>query len=98
MSTKYKRYSECIMEESDCAACSLTNYNRDCHNNPVNSIAYYRSIAGLSQQQLSDISGVHKQQIYKLEIGKIDPENMTLKNALALAEALKCDVKEFVNG
>ncbi|OGJ87336.1 MAG: hypothetical protein A2487_00015 [Candidatus Raymondbacteria bacterium RifOxyC12_full_50_8] len=29
------RYHDCQMDKSDCAVCSLTNYGRDCHNEPV---------------------------------------------------------------
>ena len=25
----------CTQNEGDCKTCSLTNYNRDCHNNPL---------------------------------------------------------------
>jgi hypothetical protein len=27
--------SYCTQNNGDCSTCSLTNYNRDCHNNPI---------------------------------------------------------------
>lgn len=27
--------SYCTQNEGDCTTCSLVNYNRDCHNNPI---------------------------------------------------------------
>lgn len=91
-----KRYSDCMMNGSNCSICALTSYNRDCHNNPINNIAYYRGIAGLTQQQLADRSGLHKQQVYKIENGKIQIENITLKNALSLAKALGISIDDLL--
>lgn len=88
MTAKSKRYPDCAWECGDCAACSLSNYNRDCHNNPINTVAYYRQALGLSQQKLANLAGVHINQVQRLEYGKINPANMSLKNGLALAKAL----------
>ena len=32
---KGKKYPDCIQTVSNCNACSLVNYYRDCHNNPI---------------------------------------------------------------
>ena len=49
-----------------------------------------------SQAVLSRRSGVHKQTIYRLETGLSD--NLTLKTALKLAEALGCSTDELWGG
>ena len=55
-----------------------------------------RKAAGLTQIQLSEASGVHVQKIRRIEGGEIDPANLTLKNALALATALGVRPDEFL--
>ena len=55
-----------------------------------------RLAAGLSLAELGKISGVHPVKICQIETGKINPENISLKNALRLAEALKCHPKELL--
>ena len=93
-----KRYADCQFEEGgDCAACSLSNYNKDCRNNPVNILAYYRSMVSLSQVQLATKAGVNKSLVEKIEGNKINPENITLKNAVALAKALGITAEELLN-
>lgn len=47
-------------------------------------------------KQLAEKSGVHYMKIHQIEHGKIKPENMALKTALRLSEALGCDPKELV--
>lgn len=46
---------------------------------------------GLSQQQLAEASGINIRQIQKIENGEIKIDNITLKNAIALADALGID-------
>ena len=83
------RYPDCQMgERSDCSACSLSSYGRDCHNNPVNQLAYLRTEAHLSQSALAKSSGVNIRQIQRIEGGDSEMENVTLKNVVALADAL----------
>lgn len=50
---------------------------------------------GLTQKDLADKSGINIRQIQKYESGEYDIGNMTLKNAIALSDALGCDVKEL---
>lgn len=56
----------------------------------------YRNASGFSQRQLAEKSGVNIRQIQKYESGEYDIRNMTLKNAVALADALQIDVRKFL--
>ena len=91
-----KRYSDCIRTDGMCGACSLSNRGLDCHNNRINSILYNRSVMGMTQKKLAEKSGVNIRQIQKYESGEYDTGNMTLKNAIALAKALECEVKDLL--
>lgn len=91
-----KRYSDCIRTDGMCGACSLSSRGLDCHNNRINSVLYNRSVMGLTQKELAEKSGINIRQIQKYESGEYDTGNMTLKNALALAEALECEVKDLL--
>lgn len=52
---------------------------------------------GLSQRALADAAGLNLRQLQKMESGEISMGNVTLKNALALADALGVDVRKLVN-
>ena len=91
-----KRYPDCIRSDGMCGACFLSSRCLDCHNNRINSILYNRSVLGMTQRELAEKSGVNIRQIQKYESGEYDAGNMTLKNALALAEALECEVKDLL--
>lgn len=56
-----------------------------------------RKAAGLTQIQLAEASGVHVQQIRRIEGGEIAVCNITLKNALALAAALGVRPEELID-
>lgn len=56
-----------------------------------------RKAAGLTQIQLAEASGVHVQQIRRIETGEIAVGNITLKNALALAAALGVRAEELLD-
>ena len=60
------------------------------------SLANKRKEKNWTLKQLAEKSGVHYMKIHQIEHGKIKPENMALKTALRLSEALGCDPKEFV--
>lgn len=92
------RYPDCQMgERSDCSACSLSSYGRDCRNNPANPIAYLRTQHGMTQRQLADAAGMNIRQVQKLESGETLVENTTVKNALAIAAALGVsDLRELL--
>lgn len=90
------RYPECSKQDGSCESCAFTNYGRDCRNNPVNKLAYYRTLKGMTQKDLSEKSGVNIRQIQRIENNTSDMGNVTLQNALALADALSVDVKELI--
>lgn len=56
----------------------------------------YRKERGLTQKQLADISGVNSRQIQRIESGSSKAENLTLKNALALAKALEIRPEDLI--
>ena len=94
-----RRYEDCMMEGgSRCGSCSLCSYDRDCHNNPVNPVKWYRTKNGLSQEQLAGLCGTHPKKISKIERGEIKLPNLTLRVAVDIAEALGMDVRLLLTG
>lgn len=91
-----KRYPDCVRSDGMCGACSLSSRSRDCHNNKINSILYNRSIMSMTQKELAEKSGVNIRQVQKYESGEYDTGNMTLKNAIAIAKALECEVRDLL--
>ena len=55
-----------------------------------------REAAGLTQKQLAEASGVNIRQIQRIENGEAKPENITLKNALAIADVLHIDPRKLI--
>lgn len=55
-----------------------------------------RTKKGLTLEALADKSGVHFVKIHQIESGKIKAENMTLKNALKLSDALDCHPRNLI--
>lgn len=56
-----------------------------------------RKSKGLSQQALADLAGVNIRQIQKYESGEYNPNNMTLKNAVSIADALEnADIRDLL--
>lgn len=55
-----------------------------------------RARSGLSQQALADVAGVSISQVQRLESGAAKTENLTLKNALALSDALGIDPRTLL--
>lgn len=55
---------------------------------PMNALKSLRLSAGLTQSVLAEQTGINIRQIQKLESGEIAVENITLKNAVAFADAL----------
>jgi DNA-binding XRE family transcriptional regulator len=54
-------------------------------------VAELRWKRNLTQSKLSELSGINIRQIQKLEAGEINPENITLINAIHLASAFGID-------
>ncbi len=59
-------------------------------------IAAIRASKKIPIKKLSELSGIHRNQIRRLEIGEINIKNVTLINAIHLADALEVDVKELL--
>ena len=55
-----------------------------------------RNAKNMTQKQLADGSGVNIRQIQRVENGDSDMSNITLGNAIKLADALGVDVKELL--
>lgn len=91
-----KRYPDCIRTDGMCGVCSLVNRGLDCHNNKINGLLYQRTASEMSQKELAEKSGVNIRQIQRYESDTSDIGNMTLRNALSIASALECDVKDLL--
>lgn len=59
-------------------------------------IYFLRKRGGITQKALAAAAGINIRQIQKLESGEIRAENLTLKNALALAAALGVEPKDLI--
>lgn len=91
-----RKYNDCQREDGDCTVCSLVNYGRDCHNRPITKLEWARRMAGMTQAELAEKSGVHSRQIQRVEIGEAEVGNLTAKNLIALADTLEVDVKDLL--
>lgn len=91
-----KRYKDCIRTDGMCGICSLVSRGLDCHNNHINGVLWNRTALEMTQRELAEKSGINIRQIQKYESGEYDTGNMTLKNALALSEALECEVRDLL--
>ena len=59
-------------------------------------LAKLRRKAGLTLKELAAKSGVNYVKIHKIEYRKIKPENIALKTAQKLADALGCEIKDLL--
>lgn len=91
-----KKYADCQRADGDCTACSLVNYGRDCHNRPITKLEWSRRMAGLTQAQLAEASGVNIRQIQRVELGEAEAGNLTAKNLIAIADALHVDIRRLI--
>lgn len=91
-----KKYADCQRADGDCTACSLVNYGRDCHNRPITKLEWSRRMAGMTQAELAEASGVNIRQIQRVELGEAEAGNLTAKNLIALADALDVDIRRLV--
>lgn len=91
-----KRYADCIRSDGMCGICSLVNRGKDCHNNRISGLLYERTSMEMSQKELAEKSGVNIRQIQRYESLSSDAGNMTLRNALAIAKVLECDVENLL--
>ena len=91
-----KRYDDCMRTDGMCGMCSLVSRGSDCHGNRIVGVMYQRTAMGMTQQILADKTGIGIRLIQKYESGSCSIGNMTLTNAMALAEVLECDVRDLL--
>lgn len=91
-----KKYADCQRTDGDCTACSLVNYGRDCHNRPITKLEWSRRMAGMTQAQLAEASGVNIRQIQRVELGEAEAGNLTAKNLISVADALGVDARDLL--
>lgn len=91
-----KKYADCQQADGNCTACSLVNYGRDCHNRPITKLEWSRRVAGMTQAELAEASGVNIRQIQRVELGEAEAGNLTARNLIAIADALGVDIRRMV--
>lgn len=91
-----RKYNDCQREDGDCTVCSLVNYGRDCHNRPITKLEWSRRMAGMTQIELAEKSGVNRRQIQRVETGEAEAGNLSARNLIALADALGVEVKNLL--
>lgn len=91
-----KKYADCQRADGNCTACSLVNYGRDCHNRPITKLEWSRRVAGMTQAELAEASGVNIRQIQRVELGEAEAGNLTAKNLIAIADALHVDIRRLI--
>lgn len=91
-----KRYKDCIRTDGMCGICSLMNRGRDCHNNKINGLMYQRTASEMTQKELAEKANINIRQIQRYEGATSNAGNMTLKNAIAIADVLSCDVRDLL--
>ena len=91
-----KKYADCKRDDGDCTLCSLVNYGRDCRNRPITKLEWSRRMAGMTQAQLAEKSGVYIRQIQRVELGEAEAGNLTAKNLLSIADALGVDARDLI--
>lgn len=91
-----RKYNDCQREDGDCTVCSLVNYGRDCHNRPITKLEWSRRMAGMTQIELAEKSGVNRRQIQRVEIGEAEAGNLSARNLIALADVLDVGVKDLL--
>lgn len=91
-----RKYMDCQRADGNCAVCSMVSYGRDCHGRNITKLEWNRLLVGLERKELAEISKVNVRQIQRIEMEEGKMGNMTLTNAIALADALGVDVRELL--
>lgn len=84
------------MDNSEFKILPVSKKAEESRDEAMSKLVYYRKLRGLSQSQLSELSGVNKMTISKIERGVAQMGNVTLANATALAKALGVDTKDLI--
>ena len=53
-------------------------------------------MAGMTQAQLAEASGVNIRQIQRVELGEAEAGNLTAKNLISVADALGVDARDLL--
>ena len=91
-----RKYSDCQRADGDCTVCPLVNYGRDCHDRPITKLEWSRRMADMTQTELAQKSGVNIRQIQRVELGESDAGNLTVRNLIAIADALGVTPKALI--
>lgn len=62
----------------------------------TNGLSRKRKALKIKQKELAEKSGVNIRQIQRYEAGASEAGNMTLRNAIAIADVLECDVRDLI--
>ncbi|MFR1871425.1 MAG: helix-turn-helix transcriptional regulator [Faecalimonas umbilicata] len=62
----------------------------------LSNVRSLRVSRGITQKELAEKSNINIRQIQKYESGEYDTGKMMLRNAITLADALECDVRELL--
>lgn len=92
---KIRRYEDCT-RDGNCLSCALSSYRRDCRNNPANNLAYYRTLAGLSQSDLAEKVGMSKRTIQDYEQGRREINGASAITVHKLALALGTSIESLL--
>lgn len=90
-----RKYSDCNLLNGNCAECARTADGVDCHGCAISKLEWARLAAGMSQQRLSAVSGVHVRQIQRVEYGESEAGNLAARTIFALADALGVDPRNL---
>ena len=53
-------------------------------------------MAGMTQAELAEASGVNIRQIQRVELGEAETGNLTARNLIAIADALGVDIRSLI--
>ena len=62
----------------------------------LSNVRSLRVSRGITQKEHAEKSNINIRQVQKYESGEYDTGKMMLRNAIALADALECDVRELI--
>ena len=79
-----------------CTSVTVLKRRSDRMKGNLSHVQNLRKAIGITQQELADKTGINIRQIQKYEYGEYDTGKMMLRNAIALADALGCDVRELI--
>ncbi len=63
----------------------------------MSTLSELRKAKNMTIKELAEKSGVHLIKLYQIEQGRIKTENMSLKNAAKIADALGCDPRDLLH-